>query len=160
MKKINKQQRQKSASAFGEDESFHNFPFKDSKRLKPTRQKWRKDCHLCGRVMGKASYLELSLLSSPILRTFQMSFLYLNFLAMSITTSIMAALHSVLQVISKNKPKNERIKKEENKHNLPFNMDYWAFLLCNKMSTSTPFKIAFPQNYNCFVLLNCWNLMV
>lgn len=115
-------------------------------------------CHLYGWFIGKPACQGLSPLSSLPLRTFPVSFLYLNSLAMSINTSIMAALRSVLQVISKNKTK--RMNKEENNHNITFNMDCWTFLLCNKMSTSTPFKIAFPQNYNCFVLLNCWNLMV
>lgn len=57
--------------------------------------------------MGKASHLELAPLSSFPLRTFQMSFLYLNFLAMSVNTSKMAALRAILQVISKNKTKQK-----------------------------------------------------
>lgn len=76
------------------------FRFKDSKHLKPTRQRWSKDCAISGWLMGKPSYLGLSRLSSFPLGTFQMSSLYLNSLAMSVNTSTMAALRSILQVIS------------------------------------------------------------
>lgn len=102
----------KFKSVFGEDKSFHNFCFKDLKHLKPTRQKWGEDCHLYGCFMEK-TYLELSLLTSFPLRTFQMSSLYLNSFTMSVNISIMTALCSILQVINKNKTK--RMNKEGRK---------------------------------------------
>lgn len=128
------------------------------KKSQATQARWRKDCvmsmnglwrkHLCGIVHC------LHFLSEPC----KWGSSIWIFLAIVINKSIMAAWCAVLQVISKNKAK--RMNKEENKPNQAFNIDCWAFLLCNKMGTSTSFRIAFPQNYNCFVLLNCWNLMV
>lgn len=70
------------------------FRLKDSKPSQAIQQKW-----------SKASCLRLSPLSSLSLRTFQVSSLYLNSLAVNVNTSIMAALRSILQVISKNKAK-------------------------------------------------------
>lgn len=98
------------------------FRFKDSKPSQAIQAKVEQGlCHLCGWFIGKAAHLGLSPLSSLPLRTFQVSSLYLNSLAVSVNTSIMAALHSILQVISKIKTK--RMNKEENNHNITFNMD-------------------------------------
>lgn len=101
----------KSTSVFELLKSFHNF-----QRLKTSQVNQAKVeqelCHPYEWFMEKAAYLELSPPSSFPLRTSQMSSSYLNSLAMSGNTSITAALHSMLQVISKNKTK--RMKKKIN----------------------------------------------
>lgn len=64
----------------------------------------------------------------------------------------MTAQSTLLQVISKTQTKPKKVNKE-NKHNLVYDMDLWAILLCNKIGASTPFKMAFRQDYNCFVFI-------
>ena len=59
----------------------------------------------------------------------------------------------LLQVISKKTNKTPKKVNEENKYNLVYDMDLWAILLCHKICASTPFKMAFRQDYNCFVFI-------
>lgn len=119
-KKINKSDEIHTHTWRGQDPL--QFRFKDSKPSQASQAKVEQGlCHLYGWFIGKAAYLGLSPLSSLPLRTFQASPLYLNSLAVSVSTSIMAALRSILQVICKNKTK--RMNKEENNHNITFNMD-------------------------------------